>query len=65
MTKLINIDCVFEEGMDAWLVEVLDGVGNVEKTEDFLDAEFDVEIEKMRKSYESKGYKVEVNLRGE
>lgn len=65
MTKKINLECVFDEDFEAWEVEVQDSAGNVEKREDFLDEEFEDEIDKIRKSYEDKGYKVEVNISGQ
>lgn len=65
MTKRINLECIFDEGYDAWIVEVQDSVGNVENRKDFSDSEFEEGIEKIREDYLSKGYKVEVNIGGQ
>lgn len=62
MNKYINLDCEFDGGFDAWVVEIKDTVGNVVEQVDFLDEEFEDEVDNLRKSYENKGYKVEVNI---
>jgi len=63
MKDVLNIECVFDVGYDAWLVEVINYMNNVLETEEFYDDEFEEEVSKLRKKYEKEGYKVEVNIR--
>lgn len=63
--KYINIDCVFRNGFEAWEIEVKDEARKVLEYTDSMDEDFEEEARKLRKKYEEKGYKVEVNIREE
>lgn len=63
MGKYINIDCVFRTDIEEWDIVVKDEVSNELEYTECNDSEFERVTRKLRQKYETKGYKVEVNIR--
>lgn len=59
----IIIDAVFNDGYDAWIVEVQNEEGLAVVHNEYLDEEFEDAIDGIKKQYEMLGKKVEVNIR--
>lgn len=62
MRKYVNIDSTFNDGMDAWEVEVKDEEGKVLSYTDVQDEDFEATVDELEKKYKADGYTVEINI---